>query len=570
MPATAGRVRMPANNRVHNSAALQTHGIWQSAIGYDPYAPDQRHQADERGGAPTKAVGGVGITEEQQNAYDSFQGLLALARLTGSSADEVRGACKKCGRVGHLTFQCRNFLTAKEEAAACAAVLMIERGAKGKEGTSQSDRESEETDEDLSDSDEDPEMERALAEKYGWNREKSRGSHGHEKSTLKGERERSRSSKISSKRKKAKRKNLSDEDASDYTSDSENEHKRKRPGKRENRKRDRVSDRDDSNGRERKSNIAPRSGGGPKNNATFFKVIPEGKLLAIDCISQTYFQDGSIESLRMGLRTLSNSRNDVDRRTLSSVRSARDNRSTLLTWEQRLRISIGIAKGLSYLHDELQPKIIHRDIKPQNILLDKDWNPKIADFGLARYLLDTSTQKATKNIGGTMGYLSPEYATQGLHTEKLDVYSYGVLLLEIVSGRKCIEDPRKVPVDEIYLKDWTLKSYREGCLSRIAEASILASNSPQDIEPLLNTALLCLQYDHEKRPSMSQVVTILTNSFSEVAVDIISELQVIFHAENSIKCGETSRWEKHPLLRETSQSSDQTGGSIELSLTKLD
>ncbi|KAL3701711.1 hypothetical protein R1sor_019733 [Riccia sorocarpa] len=256
MPATAGRVRMPANNRVHSSAALQTHGIWQSAIGYDPYAPDQKHQADERGGAPTKAVGGVGITEEQQNAYDSFQGLLALARLTGSSADEVRGA-----------FQCRNFLTAKEEAAASAAVLIDkERGAKGKEGTSQSDRESEETDEDLSDSDEDPEMERALAEKYGWNREKSRGSHGHEKSTLKGERERSRSSKISSKRKKAKRKNLSDEDASDYSSASEDEPKRKRPGKREKRKRDRVSDRDDSNGRERKSNIAPRSGGGPKNN----------------------------------------------------------------------------------------------------------------------------------------------------------------------------------------------------------------------------------------------------------------------------------------------------------------
>ncbi|GJP61974.1 hypothetical protein CLOP_g19089 [Closterium sp. NIES-67] len=99
MPATAGRVRMPANNRVHSSAALQTHGIWQSAIGYDPYAPDEK-----KAGA-----------EGEDNAYDSFQGLLQLAKLTGSGADAARGSCKKCHRVGHLTFQCRNFLTAKED-----------------------------------------------------------------------------------------------------------------------------------------------------------------------------------------------------------------------------------------------------------------------------------------------------------------------------------------------------------------------------------------------------------------------------------------------------------------------
>ncbi|KAL3676275.1 hypothetical protein R1sor_026223 [Riccia sorocarpa] len=242
-----------------------------------------------------------------------------------------------------------------------------------------------------------------------------------------------------------------------------------------------------------------------------------------------------------------------------------DKRSTVLTWEQRLKISIGIAKGLSYLHEELQPKIIHRDIKPQNILLDKDWNPKIADFGLARHLLDTSTQKAiATTVAGTKGYLSPEYATEGLLTEKLDVYSYGVLLFEIVSGRKCLEDPQKVPVDEIYLRDWALKSYREGCLSRIAEASILASNSLQDVESLLNTALLCLQYDHERRPSMSQVVTILTNNFSDVATDIIDELKVIY-ADRSIQCYETSSWEE-----EIFQSNDPNGGFTELSITKLD
>ncbi|KAL7166992.1 hypothetical protein ACSBR2_037617 [Camellia fascicularis] len=108
MPATAGRVRMPANNRVHSSAALQTHGIWQSAIGYDPYAPNKEDNKSSQQKSST-------TEPEGENAYASFQGLLALARITGSNADEARGACKKCGRVGHLTFQCRNFLSVKDD-----------------------------------------------------------------------------------------------------------------------------------------------------------------------------------------------------------------------------------------------------------------------------------------------------------------------------------------------------------------------------------------------------------------------------------------------------------------------
>ncbi|XP_010275263.1 PREDICTED: CAX-interacting protein 4-like [Nelumbo nucifera] len=109
MPATAGRVRMPANNRVHSSAALQTHGIWQSAIGYDPYAPNKD---DSKTSSQQKSSN---AEPEAENAYASFQGLLALARITGTNADEARGSCKKCGRVGHLTFQCRNFLSVKED-----------------------------------------------------------------------------------------------------------------------------------------------------------------------------------------------------------------------------------------------------------------------------------------------------------------------------------------------------------------------------------------------------------------------------------------------------------------------
>lgn len=81
MPATAGRVRMPANNRVHSSAALQTHGIWQSAIGYDPYAPDKVHRSDDRGGAPDPTAGGAASATDEQNAYDSFQGWLSYPSL---------------------------------------------------------------------------------------------------------------------------------------------------------------------------------------------------------------------------------------------------------------------------------------------------------------------------------------------------------------------------------------------------------------------------------------------------------------------------------------------------------
>ncbi|KAL1546225.1 CAX-interacting protein 4-like [Salvia divinorum] len=177
MPATAGRVRMPANNRVHSSAALQTHGIWQSAIGYDPYAPNK----EEKSNASTQKAAAAASEGEQENAYASFQGLLALARITGSNADEARGSCKKCGRVGHLTFQCRNFLSAKSDDdkltkdndAIQAAVLSgLEKlkgeklKARGKSAAEESEESSEEESE-SSDTDYDSEIERAIAQKFG-------------------------------------------------------------------------------------------------------------------------------------------------------------------------------------------------------------------------------------------------------------------------------------------------------------------------------------------------------------------------------------------------------------------
>ncbi|BFI03553.1 hypothetical protein MPTK1_1g05055 [Marchantia polymorpha subsp. ruderalis] len=193
----------------------------------------------------------------------------------------------------------------------------------------------------------------------------------------------------------------------------------------------------------------------------------------------------------------------------------------VLTWTQRLNIAVGIARGLSYLHEELQPKIIHRDIKPQNILLDKDWNAKIADFGLARPVNEDATQMAT-HIGGTLGYFSPEYATLGMFTEKLDVYSYGVLLLEIVSGRRCINF--SLPEHDVSLRTVALRLYMEDKLLNVAESGLLAQSPGDEITSVLKTALACVQEDPNKRPSMSQVVNMLTGN-SGVAFDIVKELK---------------------------------------------
>ncbi|KAL3675095.1 hypothetical protein R1sor_025043 [Riccia sorocarpa] len=195
-----------------------------------------------------------------------------------------------------------------------------------------------------------------------------------------------------------------------------------------------------------------------------------------------------------------------------------------LTWPQRLKICLDVARGLSYLHEELQPKILHRDIKPQNILLDKGWNAKIADFGLARPVNDDDiTQMATK-ILGTRGYYSPEYATLGILSEKLDVYSYGVVVLEIISGRRCIDFSR--PADEIYLRAWAMKLYTQDRLEDVAERYLLENGTPKDeIVAVLKMGLSCLQENPAKRPSMSQLVHILAGSSADLAFDIVDELR---------------------------------------------
>ncbi|CAI9102949.1 OLC1v1001351C1 [Oldenlandia corymbosa var. corymbosa] len=171
MPATAGRVRMPPNNRVHSSAALQTHGIWQSAIGYDPYAPKNKY-GNRKSSSTVKPNSSA--KPEADNAYASFQELMALAKITNLNSDKFRGACQKCGWVGHLQKECRNFLSCKYTAMKKDVDLMrqeegvLEKLKVGevKRGEDESSDDDEEEEDSVSlDSEYDSEIERIIAER---------------------------------------------------------------------------------------------------------------------------------------------------------------------------------------------------------------------------------------------------------------------------------------------------------------------------------------------------------------------------------------------------------------------
>ncbi|KAJ0975758.1 hypothetical protein J5N97_017723 [Dioscorea zingiberensis] len=189
------------------------------------------------------------------------------------------------------------------------------------------------------------------------------------------------------------------------------------------------------------------------------------------------------------------------------------------SWKTRAKICAGVARGLAFLHEEVQPQIVHRDIKASNILLDKDLTPKISDFGLAKLVPENVTHVSTR-VAGTMGYLAPEYAVRGQVTWKSDVYSFGVLLLEIVSGR-CNTNTR-LPFAQRFLLDRVWSLYERSELQEIIDLNI---NDDLDIEEacrFLKVGLLCTQDDFNLRPSMSKVVLMLTSD-KDVDVEKITK-----------------------------------------------
>ncbi|KAI3747598.1 hypothetical protein L6452_10109 [Arctium lappa] len=181
-----------------------------------------------------------------------------------------------------------------------------------------------------------------------------------------------------------------------------------------------------------------------------------------------------------------------------------------LNWRQRYDIIFGIARGLAHLHKEFHAKIIHRDIKSSNILLDKDFQPKIADFGLARFQPKDQTHVITK-FGGTLGYIAPEYALHGHLSEKVDTFSFGIVILEIISGRKCTDISFVTPSTD-YLLEHAWKLYENNEHMKLIDETMDANQyEVEHVMKIIEIALLCTQSPYSRRPTMAEVVSILPN-----------------------------------------------------------
>ncbi|XP_044469134.1 probable LRR receptor-like serine/threonine-protein kinase At5g63710 isoform X2 [Mangifera indica] len=178
-----------------------------------------------------------------------------------------------------------------------------------------------------------------------------------------------------------------------------------------------------------------------------------------------------------------------------------------LDWPTRKRVAFGAAHGLEYLHEHCNPKIIHRDLKAANILLDDNFEAVLGDFGLAR-LVDPKLTHVTTQVRGTMGHIAPEYLSTGKSSEKTDVFGYGITLLELVTGQRAIDFSRLEEEEDVLLLDHIKKLLRENRLSDIVDKN-LKNYESKEVEIVVQVALLCTQSCPEDRPTMAEVVKML-------------------------------------------------------------
>ncbi|MCO5549280.1 hypothetical protein L7F22_002748 [Adiantum nelumboides] len=180
----------------------------------------------------------------------------------------------------------------------------------------------------------------------------------------------------------------------------------------------------------------------------------------------------------------------------------------ILDWPTRKRIAVGAARGLLYLHEQCDPKIIHRDVKAANILLDEEFEAVVGDFGLAK-LLDHRQSHVTTTVRGTVGHIAPEYLFSGQSSDKTDVFGFGVLLLELITGQRAIDFGRHSNQRGLVLLEWVKVLQQEKRLEELVDDELKLDYLAGELEEMAQIALLCTQFDPADRPKMSEVLRML-------------------------------------------------------------
>lgn len=232
-----------------------------------------------------------------------------------------------------------------------------------------------------------------------------------------------------------------------------------------------------------------------------------------------YYVDGSLRVLAYEFATMGSLHDVLHGR--KGVKGAQP--GSVLSWAQRVKIAVGAARGLEYLHEKAQPRIIHRDIKSSNILLFDEDVAKIADFDLSNQSPDMAARLHSTRVLGTFGYHAPEYAMTGQLSSKSDVYSFGVVLLELLTGRKPVD--HTLPRGQQSLVTWAAPRLSEDKVKQCVDDRLGTDYPPKSVAKFAAVAALCVQYEADFRPNMSIVVKALQPLLNARAAGAPAEAQ---------------------------------------------